>query len=260
MDLFFNELSLKNETGIHQDSINAMVMVYKELLKYHITTCRIAPKDNTKLFQMICALPDSVNVKNFYFSFFRSPYESETVEEKQDDYYTYNWTCHGKECIGIALTFLLDSICFSIYSQNWNSPFIDFFQNETSVCVRNISIKEHVDIHLSQMQTQTGAELPECDIPVSDKKIVLRKDHGMDVLEAFCKRLIHSPYLIGVVNSLPYNPHERKFIRKVRENGLIEIVLPWTDEGYGIVVKTTGRTIRETKRISEIITEEFGYL
>ena len=83
MDLFFNELSLKNETGIHQDSINAMVMVYKELLKYHITTCRIAPKDNTKLFQMICALPDSVNVKNFYFSFFRSPYESETVEEKR---------------------------------------------------------------------------------------------------------------------------------------------------------------------------------
>ena len=116
MDLFFNELSLKNETGIHQDSINAMVMVYKELLKYHITTCRIAPKDNTKLFQMICALPDSVNVKNFYFSFFRSPYESETVEEKQDDYYTYNWTCHGKECIGIALAFLLDSINYT--SQN----------------------------------------------------------------------------------------------------------------------------------------------
>ena len=59
---------------------------------------------------------------------------------------------------------------------------------------------------------------------------------------------------------LPYNPYEQKFIKRVRENGLIEIVLPWTDKGYGMVVKTTGRNLRETKRIAEIIEEEFGYL
>ena len=59
---------------------------------------------------------------------------------------------------------------------------------------------------------------------------------------------------------LPYNPYERKFIKRVRENGLIEIVLPWTDKGYGMVVKTTGRNLRETKRIAEIIEEELGYL
>ena len=40
----------------------------------------------------------------------------------------------------------------------------------------------------------------------------------------------------------------------------IEIVLPWTDKGYGIVVKTTGRTIRETQKIAQIIEEEFGYI
>ncbi len=82
----------------------------------------------------------------------------------------------------------------------------------------------------------------------------------MDVLQEFSKRLIHSPYLIGIINSLPYNPYERKFIKKIRENGLIEIVLPWTDQGYGIVVKTTGRTIKETEKIAEIIKEEFGYI
>ena len=95
---------------------------------------------------------------------------------------------------------------------------------------------------------------------ISDKKIVLRNDHGKDVLEDFSKRLVRCPYLIGVVNSLPYNPHERKFIKRVKENGLIEIVLPWTDKGYGIVIKTTGRTIRETEKIAEIIEEEFGYI
>ena len=39
---------------------------------------------------------------------------------------------------------------------------------------------------------------------------------------------------------------------------LIEIVLPWTDEGYGLIAKTTGRTIAETKKIAEIIEEEFA--
>ncbi len=41
---------------------------------------------------------------------------------------------------------------------------------------------------------------------------------------------------------------------------LYRIVLPWTDEGYGIVVKTTGRNIRETRRIGEIINERYGGL
>ena len=45
-----------------------------------------------------------------------------------------------------------------------------------------------------------------------------------------------------------------------RTNRLIEIVLPWTDEGYGIVVKTTGRNIRETRKIDEIINERYGGL
>ena len=79
-------------------------------------------------------------------------------------------------------------------------------------------------------------------------------------MEDFSKHLVQCPYLVGIVNSLPYNPYECKFTKKVRENGLIEIVLPWTDKGYGIVVKTTGRTLRETEKIAEIIQEEYGYL
>ena len=74
----------------------------------------------------------------------------------------------------------------------------------------------------------------------------------------FSKRLIRCPYVVGVINSLPFNSHERKFIKRIREEGLIEIVLPWTDKGYGVVVKTTGRTIKETeaRSLSEI---EGGY-
>ncbi len=98
----------------------------------------------------------------------------------------------------------------------------------------------------------------ESDLQIEDKKISLRDDHGIDVLMDFSKRLIRCPYVVGVINSLPFNSRERKFIKKIREEGLIEIVLPWTDKGYGVVVKTTGRTMKETEMIGRIITEKYG--
>lgn len=260
MDLYFNEFSIKNEEKITNNSIITLVRVYKALSKYNITTCRIGSGDNIKLFQLITSLPDSMNIKNFYFSFFRSPYESDVVEKIQDGYYEYNWTYKGQSCIGFALAFLLDSASLSIHTFDWNTPFVHFFKDDIPSEARNICCEEHVDMHIPQIQSEIEIELLKCDLKSDEKKIVLRNDHGMDVLEDFSKRLIRCPYLIGVVNSLPYNPYERKFIKRVRENGLIEIVLPWTDKGYGIVVKTTGRTIRETEKIAEIIEKEFGYL
>lgn len=260
MDLFFNELSIKNKESIENNIITPIVEAYKELIKYNVTTCRISPDDCTKLFQMLGSLSNAVNVKNFYFSFFRPPYESEDVERNQDEYYEHDWTYGGEACIGFALAFLLNSASFSIYSADWDSPTIDFLKDGKSTNARNICTKEHVVFHALHLENQTEIELLECGMCASDKKIVLGNDHGKDVLEEFSQRLLRSPYLVGVVNSLPYNPYERKFIRKIREGGLIEIVLPWTDEGYGLVVKSTGRTIRETKRIAEIIEEEFGYI
>ena len=148
---------------------------------------------------MADSLSNAVNVKNFYFSFFRPPYESEGVEKHQDEYYEHSWTYGGEECIGFALAFLLDTACFSICGSDWNTPFIEFYKDEISNSVRNICTKEHIDTHIVHIENQTEIEL-------------------------------------------------------------IEIVLPWTDKGYGIVVKTTGRTIRETQKIAQIIEEEFGYI
>lgn len=260
MELYFNERSIKDKESIESYAVIEIVEIYKALLKHNVTTCRISPNDNHKLFQMMNRLPNAINIRNFYFSFFRSPYESEAVEEIQDSYLEHNWIYHDEACIGFALAFLLESASLSIPGSDWNSPWIEFFIDGLLSQVRNISIKGHVDLHRLYLFNQTEIELISCSIPISEKKIVLRHDHGMDVLEDFSKRLLRSPYLIGVINSLPFNPYERKFIRKIRENGLIEIVLPWTDKGYGLVVKTTGRTYRETERIAKIIEEEYGYL
>ena len=180
------------------------------------------------------------------------------VEQIQDEYFSHEWLLDDRSCIGLALAHILNSAGLSIYEKKWDTAFIHLMKDNDIKAVRNICTEGHVDIHISQLQLDEEPELIETDLQVEDKRISLRHDHGMDVLTEFSKRLIRCPYVIEVVNSLPFNPSERKFIRKIRDDGLIEIVLPWTDQKYGVVVKTTGRNIRETKRIGEIIKERYG--
>lgn len=258
MELYFNELSMEGKESLSRESMSVLTAVYRALQKYDITTCRIDSADNLRLFHMIQDIPGSLNIRNFYFSFFRAPYESEIVEKEQDEYFSYEWIYRGRKCIGLALASILNSACLSIYEREWDTPFIEALKDSDVDTVRNICTEKHVDIHIPKIQPEEEPELVESSLPFEEKKIALRNDHGKDVLTDFSKRLIRCPYVIGVINSLPFNSSERKFIKRIRNDGLIEIVLPWTDEGYGIVVKTTGRTIRETERIGEIINERYG--
>lgn len=73
----------------------------------------------------------------------------------------------------------------------------------------------------------------------------------------FSRRLVQSPYVVAVVNSLPYNPAAGNFIRRVHPDGKIELVLVWTDAGLGLVVQSTGRNLRETQAIAEILKDQF---
>jgi len=77
---------------------------------------------------------------------------------------------------------------------------------------------------------------------------------------AFARRLVHCEYVCGVLNLLEFHPHRRNFIYKTNENGVIEIVLPWTDQRLGMAVKTTGRNLKETREIAKILEERYGYL
>ena len=77
------------------------------------------------------------------------------------------------------------------------------------------------------------------------------------MLFAFAKKLCKSPYVVEIINSLPYNPYEKNFIRAIHDNGLIEIVLIDTDEGLGLVLQSTGRNAYETKQIADMLEHNF---
>lgn len=78
-----------------------------------------------------------------------------------------------------------------------------------------------------------------------------------NVLYEFSRNLCNCEYVIGVVGSRPYALRVHAFIKNVRMDGTIDIILPWTDKGLGIVVKTTGRTMRETSVIADILKEKY---
>lgn len=88
--------------------------------------------------------------------------------------------------------------------------------------------------------------------------ISLRDDHGKDVLLEHAKIILKNAYVESIINSLRFNSHTSKYILKCEPSGIIDIVLHWTDKGYGMAIKTTGRNIRETYKIAQILEKKYG--
>ena len=110
-----------------------------------------------------------------------------------------------------------------------------------------------------QEATLQTTELQVCALSYDEKTITLRDDHGKDVLTEHARKLLRSPYVTGVINSLPFNRKITRYILQVKENGKLNIVLHWTDDGYGMAIQTTGRNIRETQEIAKILEKEYGH-
>ena len=112
-------------------------------------------------------------------------------------------------------------------------------------------------IFYEKFKTDYPPELEKDLTPPKEKTISLRDDHGKDTLSTFSKKIVNSPFVKGVINSLPFNPKQTNPIKECFDDGKIEIVLIKTDPGYGIIVQTTGRNIQETNRIGELFKKKY---
>lgn len=99
--------------------------------------------------------------------------------------------------------------------------------------------------------------IPQDDTEPNRKPISLRDDKGKDVLDAFAKKIRRSPYVKKIINSLPFNPKIKTPILGAYPNGIVEFVLTWTDQGYGLCIQTTGRNLAETTTIAFHLQKEF---
>ena len=260
MDIYFNELSLNSTYTFNVEDASALKELYNCLHNYGINKCRLSQKYYADIIERVSAYKGNVrDLSNFLYAFFASPYETEEVIAVQEELLNNPWSFNEAECFGFAIAYLLDSICFSIDCRNWDVPSYSILKNDKAVNVRSFSDVHTLSFHEPWLLSLKSVELVPCLALPQDKSISLRDDHGKDVLMDFSKRLVNCEYVIEVLQSNPFKPHARRFIDGINRDGVIDIVLPWTDQGYGMAIKTTGRDLRETKAIADIILNKYGH-
>ena len=259
MELYFNELSRSAKLKWNDEYIYEIIEIIKTLKKYDIKTCRIANEDLSYLYENSSTMSKANSITSFLFSFFRAPFENNDIMQYEDIFFAHDWKYSDQECLGLVFAYLFNSASLSLNQESWACPNISILCDSEKISVRNISNSNHIAVHNDYFEKQIQINLLECDLPFEDKKIKLSEDHGKDILMDFSKKIVKNVYVCEVLGSLPYSNHKRKFIRNVCSDGCIDICLPWTDQGLGIRIKTTGRNMRETRMISQIIEEKYGY-
>jgi len=94
-------------------------------------------------------------------------------------------------------------------------------------------------------------------VPICEKRIHYRDDHGREILDAFARRLVKCEYVDGVINSTEQRRHCDQFIYDVRDDGIVYLCLHWYDEGYGLAVQTTARGRLQTQLVADVLRERF---
>jgi hypothetical protein len=271
MELIFNELTCQPYAKDFTDCYSRVEQFVKT---YRASECHGFSRIRFQLAFDQIFLEDGYTLNDFVqdprvrtfatimFSIYRHPFIDDAT--KEEDQYIQNDFSILKEgnklrVHGLAAAYLYQTIGIGFCSEPFWEMLLFSLQIEGSEegCaeILAVSMPQHFENNVFLKWKEQNAEirLIECEIPVASKRISLRNDHGKDVLQKFAERLVYSPYVVEILNSLPYNQHENKFIRNVKPGGLVEIVLTNTDEGFGLVVKTTGRNHRETEAIAKIL-------
>ncbi len=281
--LFFNELSvypLANDFTEAYQKIGNFYRTYKArpenlfdrriTLDDHIENIQISRQMNFREFIMN---PRARIFRDILYGTTRRPFFLEGSQEESkylQNKYLIRHNHEDKECYGLAAAYLHDSVGIGFASDAvWENLVHSIivkseFSGQSSDNILCVSKPEHFSSeNFKKWENEhTELELVETDLLPLQKHINLRDDHGKDILHKFSKRLVNSRYIESVINSLPFKPKEKKFIRDItfddQKGGLIEIVLTDTDSGFGLVAKTTGRNLKETQKIAELVERRYG--
>jgi len=286
MDLIFNELSVSPLSGNKTMGFERVVLFLKTFkrsqdLSYNKIRFDVATGEDVLAKTRVTREYSLADYRGFFLQdrqnrrygqlllgLAKRPYiDDNSEEEGRYIQNTFKIKKDGQiiEPYGLAAAYIYSTIGIGFNSE----PFWEVCKFELTIIgegkgnaiVFCVSKPEHFeDRELNQfVENRLPVILMETSMLPENKRINLRDDHGKDVLREFSERLVRSPYITGIINSLPYNRFERNFIRKVFPNGNIEIVLTKTDKGLGVIVETTGRNKRETEEIAKILERNFSY-
>lgn len=120
-------------------------------------------------------------------------------------------------------------------------------------CISQFSNNSFIKWAIKELPLQFRAS----NLPYHSKSVALRDDHGKKELTEFSKLIKNEPYIIEVINSLPFNKNAKRMTR-INEDGLIEIRLLGNKNKIGILVRTTACNNLESMYLATDIEQKYG--
>jgi hypothetical protein len=175
----------------------------------------------------------------------------------------------NKKAYGLSAACLKKSIGHNFCScQFWEKEkeyivIEDRENNKSTHKVLSFSVPEDFySTNYMQWQVETQPRnFSDCGIDPQKKSCSLSSDHhGNKELKAFAKdSLFPLPYIKEVVTSIGYTPHCKTFVKNLQvKTRRIEVVLKWTEKGFGLVVQTTAQNELELRQIADELEKRFG--
>ncbi len=286
MDAYFNELSCEPLSGSRDEAV-VKAGKFAELLAcvkhngFEIVRCHDEGISKVELAPGY-SLADFVNSHLrdtkalLILSMVRPPYfRGDSKEEENyiaNEYFIeipVNGQCESKPVYGLAAAYLNRSIglnlCSNAYWENQKVyKLIEQAGGKVKInSVYAFSVPDDfngVD-YLSWQLKYAERVFADCGVEPAKKVCNLSLEHhGNDFLEDFArKKLFRLPYISKVVTSLRYHPNCKTFVSKLHyDTKRLDVVLHWTDNGYGMLIQTTARTDFELRQIAQSLEEMFG--
>lgn len=295
--LFFNELSAlplctsldeaRTRLGSYADlllSIKAHIpnievryqysLFYTEILNgsYIGNVCLALVKEARKNSQS-----DDVNRFQYLLMSQHDPYIKEELDDSDQINYVLTKTFLKKndnELIpveGFKAAYFCNSICVGLFSEPYwrnhiHTIIIDNGSEPFNIDIACISKEEHLttQAYTEWVDRNVDVELKESTIPIAKKlgqnHKAVGKHHGKELLYAHALKLIRSPYIDEIITSAAYGtPSDQDYIAGYEDTvGVIRIMLIWEEPKVSMIVRTTGRNMKETIAIANILRSQFA--
>lgn len=201
--------------------------------------------------------PNSTEEESYIKSVFTTAVSDNTGEIKDKEAYGLSAACLKKS---IGLNFCS---CQFWETQKEYTVIEDCKGYKTAHKILSFSLPEDfdTDFYIQWLVKTQPRNFLNCGIDPKKKDCNLSSNHhGNDKLKAFAKAsLFPLPYITKVVTSIGYTPHSETFVKNIQfQANRIEIVLKWTEEGFGMVVQTTARNELELRQIADELEKLFG--